>query len=230
MRIKDFVTAQFPLATNTVRRFKGRHLRGMSTEAVFEDIFRQGSWRDSESISGPGSNTHQTRTLVTELPRIIKALGIRSIADIPCGDFNWMKDVDLSECHYIGGDIVRNIIEANIINHSAKGRLFMTIDIIRDPLPATDAILVRDCLVHFSNEDAMMALENIRKTSAKYLLATTFSNVKANTDILTGQHRAMNLELKPFSLGPAAMTVSEESPSPYSQKLGKSIGVWKLRD
>jgi hypothetical protein len=33
--------------------------------------------------------------------------------DAPCGDFNWMKEVDLSAVHYTGGDIVEPLVNSN---------------------------------------------------------------------------------------------------------------------
>ena len=33
--------------------------------------------------------------------------------DIPCGDFYWMKEVDLKDIEYIGADIVDELIKKN---------------------------------------------------------------------------------------------------------------------
>lgn len=36
--------------------------------------------------------------------------GVRSVLDIPCGDFFWFKEIKLDLDSYIGGDIVAPLI------------------------------------------------------------------------------------------------------------------------
>ena len=57
-------------------------------------------------------------------------------------------------------------------------------DLINDDLPKVDLIIVRDCLVHFSNKDIFKAIENIKQSKSKYLLVTTFSDLKKNENIV----------------------------------------------
>ena len=42
---------------------------------------------DSNSFSGTGSNLDQTKEIIKKLPILIKNYKIKSILDIPCGDF-----------------------------------------------------------------------------------------------------------------------------------------------
>ena len=67
------------------------------------------------------------------------------------------------------------------------------------PLPAADAVLCRDCLVHFSLADVWAALGNIRDSGARYLIATTFSDRTYNDDAHTGCWRTLNMEAPPFA-------------------------------
>ena len=48
---------------------------------------------------------------------------ITSVLDIPCGDFNWMQKVDLSNIEYIGADIVEELIKKNIEIYEGKNNL-----------------------------------------------------------------------------------------------------------
>src|ERR1044072_7300935 len=70
-------------------------LRRMSTQEVFTDIFRSNRWGGTSSVSGSGSDLEQTRVLRRELPSLVQELQINTLLDIPCGDFNWMKEVEL---------------------------------------------------------------------------------------------------------------------------------------
>src|SRR5271166_1903390 len=128
---------------------------------VFTDIFKNKLWGSSESVSGTGSQLSQTRHLRAELPLLLRELNIKSILDLPCGDFNWMKLVELGGITYIGGDIVSDIVERNRKLYETRNRKFEHIDIISSSLPETDAVLCRDCLVHFPHADIFAALKNI---------------------------------------------------------------------
>ena len=63
---------------------------------VFDKIYEKNTWGSEESRSGPGSTEKQTRRIREALPTILNNFGIKSMLDLPCGDWNWMKDVDLS--------------------------------------------------------------------------------------------------------------------------------------
>ena len=42
------------------------------------------------------------KQVTAELGELIRELGITSVVDAPCGDFNWMQDVDLAGASYWG--------------------------------------------------------------------------------------------------------------------------------
>ena len=50
----------------------------------------------------------------------------------------------------IGADVVPELVAANQARHASPRRAFLRLDLTRDALPAADAVLCRDCLVHFS--------------------------------------------------------------------------------
>lgn len=49
---------------------------------------------NSESKSGGGSTISSTTTLRHFLPIFFQKYNIKTILDIPCGDYNWMKMVE----------------------------------------------------------------------------------------------------------------------------------------
>ena len=124
-----------------------------SAENIFKVIYDRNKWGSGLSVSGFGSEFSQTKLIIEAIPRIINEYKINSILDIPCGDFNWMKRVDMSQINYIGADIVPEIAVENNLRYSNTNKKFLNLNLIKDKLPKSDLIICRDCLVHFSEED-----------------------------------------------------------------------------
>ena len=95
------------------------------------------------------------------------------MVDVPCGDFAWMQYLR-ADVHYIGGDVIPELVEANDRRWGGPQRRFETIDLITGDLPEGDLLLCRDCLVHLSYDDALAALRNIGRSRCRWLLTTTF--------------------------------------------------------
>jgi SAM-dependent methyltransferase len=191
---------------------KNKYLRMLSRnkqEVVFEKIYRKNLWGDPESLSGGGSNLQQTAEISRLIPLLLKKYNVRSVLDLPCGDFNWMRNLDLSQINYIGGDIVKDLIKKNQAGYTKSNIHFKVIDIMNDQLPAVDLILCRDCFIHFSTKDILKSLENIKRSKARYLLTTSFIDRTSNTDILTGEWRGLNLTIPPFDVNPLE-TINEK--------------------
>ena len=169
-------------------------------EYVFRFIYEQNLWGDKESVSGEGSSSNQTEVIIKEVPKLIKKYRIKSILDVPCGDFNWIRNVVNDNLIYVGGDIVGPIIKKNQRQYTRDNIKFIKINLISDPLPAADLLICRDCFVHFSYEDIKKSLNNIRKRKIKYLLLTTYTERTHNRNILTGDWRPLNMEIRPFYL------------------------------
>lgn len=191
---------------------------------VFGQIYQNNSWQDSESASGPGSTLERTEALRQELPALLHRLGVRTLVDAPCGDCNWRRHVEIDLDAYIGIDIVPALIEENRRRYQQPNWKFEVADLINDPLPTGDAVLCRDSLIHLSLADIGRALSNIRRSGAKYLLATSHETISVNTDITTGEWRSVNLRLAPFNL-PVPLTRIVENP-----RTGKILGVWPLAE
>ena len=138
-----------------------------SNKDIFRNIYLNNTWGDKYSYSGTGSNLIQTKTLRKEIPNIIEKYKIKSILDIPCGDFYWMKELDFKDINYIGADIVPDLIQKNTKEFTENNINFKILDLTSDSLPYSDLIFCRDCLVHLSFEDIFKALENIKQTKSK---------------------------------------------------------------
>lgn len=202
----------------------------MKMQAVFDRIYERNSWNSAESRSGPGSSLSQTRLLIERLPALLRATGARSLLDIPCGDFHWMRHVALFGIDYLGADVVQRIVASNRSRYGAPGIRFGLLDVTRDPLPRSDVVLCRDCLVHFTFDEAIQALKNIAASGSTYLLATTFTDRAENRDCRTGEWRVLNLERAPFDLPPPLQLLNEGCTEGGGAFKDKSLGLWRLSD
>lgn len=140
----------------------------------FTRFYRTNYWCDPESRSGPGSrrDSGSVQAVLDALRMAVAMHGVRSVADIPCGDFNWMP-LFLAECpglDYQGFDIVPEIVADNTARHPA--RRFACLDITREVPPAADLILCKDLLNHLCHADVAAALANMRRSGARLLLAS----------------------------------------------------------
>jgi hypothetical protein len=212
------------------RYFEKRASQGKSTSAdeVFRDIYLRRHWGANASPSGAGTSDNQTRTIRLAIPSLVAELGCRTVLDVPCGDYTWMRQVDLGEVAYIGGDLLPELIVPLQALHSDARHQFLVLDVMNDSLPQADLLLCRDCLVHLSLADAGRALRNIRRSAVRYLLTTTFPECANNQDIVTGDWRPINLELGPFNLPPPARLLTEECTESGGIFADKSLGLWDL--
>ena len=192
---------------------------------IFTEIFTDNKWKCAESVSGAGSTIGWTKNLRSGLPLLLEGLKVKTFLDVPCGDYNWAQKIDWGDIHYIGGDIVKSLIERNTEMYDDEKTSFLQIDLSKDDLPSADIILVRDCLMHMSVEDAAKCLKNIDRSDVKYILASTYPNKSSNnykfkTSASLSRH---NLELQPFNL-PKPILYMNDSNSHVPEKL---LGLWK---
>jgi SAM-dependent methyltransferase len=199
-----------------------------SPETIFKEVYRKGHWTNDETRSGSGSTLLQTRNLIQVLPSLLEQYSIKTVLDIPCGDFNWMKEVNLSGIDYSGADIVDELVEENIRKYQQMSISFFKADILEDTLPKVDLILCRDCLVHFSNKHVWQAIENIYRSGSRFLLTTTFPGRSRNRSITTGSWRPINFQISPFNF-PEPMAVyvegNKETKGDYADK---ALALWEI--
>lgn len=200
----------------------------MSLENIFTSIYNHPTgWGSSESKSGVGSELNSTKRLRKELNFLFLKYKINSIFDVPCGDFNWMNQMDLNDIEYVGGDIVKELID---INKTKFPKLkFLHVDITKDNLVKSDLVITRDCFVHLSNENISKSIENIKNSGSKYFLSTSFTKLCDNIDIEDGDWREINLMIPPFNLKPIYL-INEMCVEAYPSVTDKCMLLFDLRD
>jgi hypothetical protein len=205
-----------------------------SSASTHERTFREHSQlcrrHRCESASGPGSSLEQTREIRERLPLALAHLGVRSLLDVPCGDFNWMRHVRLGTLDYVGVDVQRDHAALNQAMHGSARQRFVRADVLRDALPAAEAILCRDLLPHLSYAEIAAALHNFRRSGATWLITTTFTRPRPNHDTSGGHWRTLSLHLPPFSFPAPLLTITEKCTEGGGAYGDKSLCVWRLAD
>jgi hypothetical protein len=205
-------------------------LAELGLQERFERIYSTNLWSDPESRSGVGSGLDSTRVLRGKLPKALRELETRVLLDVPCGDFTWMKQVDLSGIQYIGGDIVPSIVEANQRLHASETRRFALLDLTRDRLPDADVLLCRDCLVHLSYANIRAVLANIARSNIRYVLMTSFPGRGGNRDVQDGDWRTLDFQAPPFSFPEPRLTIVEECEEEEGSYADKSLLAWQVAE
>jgi SAM-dependent methyltransferase len=227
---EDFEQEIFYNLSKMVNCDKIGRLYDLTTEHVFLDIYEQNSWESQESISGTGSESKQVSKIQNQLPAVLQRLNTKVMLDLPCGDFNWMQDIDISEISYMGGDIVQKLISDNNDKYQQANLQFFHLDLLHSDLPSADVIFCRDCLVHLSFADISRAIANILRSSAKFLITTSFIERQENSDIRTGSWRPLNLLATPFNFPPPIEIIIEGCTESDNNYKDKALCVWALSD
>jgi len=214
----------------SIRKLRGQnvdHLLLTSLTERFSAVYENRVWlkgRSTGSLSGFGSELENTETVRQHLVELLESLKTRSLLDIGCGDFTWMKEVAFPY-RYIGVDAVHNLIETNKTLYSSGLRSFKAMDATRDPLPRVDTVLCREVLFHLAFSDIWRMIENIRRSGSSFLIATNENDIKYNADILSGDFRMLNLHRAPLFFPKPTLSIPDNSVSP-----DRTLSAWKVAD
>lgn len=183
------------------------------------------SWcKDNQGTTCVGSDDNTTKVLRSKLPYLIKKHKIKSIIDAGCGNFFWLRKLNLEKIDYFGIDIVKKIIEHNDKIYKKKNIKFLIADLTKYAFPKADLIICRDVLTRSSLKNNLFIINNIKKSESKYLLTTFFPSTKKNYDIINGEFSRINLLLNPYNFRKPIFYIKEKD------KLNKYIGLWKISE
>jgi hypothetical protein len=199
----------------------------LTLQERFDLLHRLGIYHHEESVSGAAATLAETKTLREALPRIAKQHAVRSVLDIPCGDFHWMQHVEF-DAEYIGADIVPEIVAQNQQRFGGAKRRFVLLDATRDRLPRVDLIHCRDLLIHLSTQDCWAALANFVDSGSRLLLTSHFADRTENAEIVSGDFRPVNLTRPPFNFPPPIEAINEHSALADHQFTDRSMALWPL--
>ena len=175
----------------------------------FRDVYKKNLWMNKESRSGNGSTRRNAAADIKYMVKVITTLCVGlthvSIADIPCGDMNWMplmlhKVRRTCNVTYTGYDIVPDIIESN--RQRIPSERFVEHDIVSQPLPRhTDIIISRDLVNHLNISTIQRVLYNIKATKPKLLLISNNKFQGPNEELFGdgGASRVIDITKQPFN-------------------------------
>jgi hypothetical protein len=193
----------------------------------FAVTYRLNVWGDPESRSGAGSSDIETQPILAPIAELLTRLQVQTLLDVPCGDFHWMRHLDFKG-QYVGGDLVKAVVDDNHRRYGSPTRSFMQIDLLSGGLPYADLVLCRDCLVHLTNAQIKDALRSIQGSRAKFALLTTFIERQSNDDLGPDGWRPLNLQAAPFNLPPPVELIVER---PRDRRFAdKRLGLWRCED
>jgi hypothetical protein len=185
-----------------------------------------------ETTNGPGSYLRNTEAVRAWLPHVFDRYHIESMLDVPCGDWNWMRHVDLTNIEYTGWDVEPTTISQNQARFGYSHWHFECVNLLTvDRLPAVDLIFCRKFLTHLPNTAIRHVLDKFLDSGAHYLIADNYHAANDVACPLDGGHtgavgsptplpgyyyRPVNLEADPFNL-PGRVEAIDEPGLPGEQ-------------
>jgi SAM-dependent methyltransferase len=164
-------------------------------QEVFSRIYRDNEWQGS----GPGSTAETSFEYRYFLEAFVRANRVRSVLDIGCGDWRFSRYVPWEGVHYLGMEVVPQVVEANRKCHESDHVRFVCADARFVELPPTDLLIMKDVLQHWSNAEVAEFLPRVRKYPLA-LITNTTNRVQVNQDCTTGGYRYLDLTRAPFNL------------------------------
>ena len=196
----------------------------------WKDIYNlcKNAWKGGlpETICGSGSTIRNSSIIIEGLNKMINNYDIKSIADLGCGDFNWMKKVNLSSIDYIGYDW---FIKNNADIYGSENITFAEGNIADIDIRKSDLVICKDVMIHMDNDHALAILNNIKRSKPKYLFVTTFNICSNDKRDLNSNFAPLNIELKPFYIMGLLYRISLAMPD-YPPNDEKYFNFYRLND
>lgn len=190
-----------------------KNQKNSTVKAVMAYIYKENLWGGKNESFYSGSGSHKQKIVHPYIRSITKWLASLDeklvICDLGCGDFNVGRQLVPFSKHYIGVDVVDELIERNQGLFDEDKLTFQCLDIIQDKLPEGDCAIIRQVLQHLSNEEILNLVPKLRKY--RFLVVTEHlpfaefvPNIDKPTDydIRLGKKSGVVLTEAPFDLNP----------------------------
>jgi hypothetical protein len=170
--LKTFIKAVLPGSVlrwlrGRLRARRERALARMTPEQIFTEIYSRNSWGGAAGEFSSGSGTRSEAIVgpyVATIARLAAARGFEGgrFVDLGCGDFRVGERLLPLCSSYVGVDVVRGLIEHNTARFASETTSFVSLDIVRDPLPSGDVCFIRQVLQHLSNAEISRILPKLQ--------------------------------------------------------------------
>ena len=149
----------------------------MTNQNIFEKLYSERLWQVGSSLSGPGSDPENALVYVSYVEKLIEKFNRVQILDIGHGDWAmWPKDF-FKNLDYVGIDVVKDLNEFVKKTYGSKNIQFIQLDASKDQLPDADLVLIKDVLMHLSNEDISKILQKLKKFSLTIICHDVLRNL-----------------------------------------------------
>lgn len=168
-------------------------------ELVFTKIYDQILWGGG---SGFGSNPIYAQPYLKLLQSYLDDPKFKSIIDLGCGDWQLMRELKIPDTKiYIGFDLVKSVVDNNIRSFQKENISFFHIHKLANLTNQNgDLIIVKDVLIHCTNQEIKYFFRKILPNFKHALITNDYSTTDNNSEISTGEFRAIDLEANPFNM------------------------------
>lgn len=160
---------------------------------VFTDIYARKVWGDG---SGGGSAPEVAKPYIDFITQYLPWPVTLTVLDIGCGDLSIARRIKWGVSRYIGIDASSCQPEPNDMTNAV---VIGAADALYCDLPAADLVLCKEVMQHLSNEQIQLLLERTAHYPRRLFTNTCHPSLPVNTDITTGDCRAVDLTLAPFN-------------------------------
>jgi hypothetical protein len=199
--------------------------KGLSLKEQWRKLYQEKLKCNYPGLWGKSKNIHKYDMIKEQLPGVFKKYNIKTLTDCGCGNFFWLNSIDWKGVKYLGLDIVPELIESNKVKYPQFD--FKCINIVEEIPAYADMFFVRSVFIHLTNADIMKAINNIKSSGSKYLMATTAFNVDSNKDTKCLMLTKRDLTKPPFNFPKPLEVVMEYSPK-NPDELYSAMGIWEI--
>jgi hypothetical protein len=178
---------------------KSSQNKNVNSSEVFSNIYDKNQWTHG---SGPGSLASFNTPYIQLLQNFLRDNNIKTVVDVGSGDFQTLQHVNFDGCEYHGFDVAPSVVTGCNQIFRKENIQFSKMPENWAELPKADLYLLKDVLIHLNNRDAGNLLDTCLERG-RYLISTNnraHRDDAYNVDISTGQFRAVNISLPPFSI------------------------------
>jgi SAM-dependent methyltransferase len=158
---------------DALRTWKRKLYGRRSPRAIFSEIYRSKAWGSdgTDFFSGYGSHAaHAVDGYVSAVTHFLSSHPAARVTDLGCGDFNVGKRIRPACGSYVACDVVPELIERNRRVFCGCDIDFRCIDMVSEPIPPGDIVLLRQVLQHLNNKQIAAVLQKLQ--GYRYLILT----------------------------------------------------------